>query len=70
MPSPQECQQLKEDLAYLSSPGEEFDRLLTTAVQSGKEEDIQRLEELKDKIIEKKEGLKDIFQKKSVGRKI
>ena len=45
MPS-QECRQFKEDLAGLSSLGEEFDRLLKTAVPSGKEEEvIQRWEE-------------------------
>ncbi len=59
MPSPQECRQLKEDLADLYSLGEEFDRLLKTAVQSGKEEDIQRLEELKLKMTSKKERFKE-----------
>ena len=59
MPSPQECQQLKEDLAYLSSLGEGFDRLLKTALQSGKEEDIQRLEEFKIEMTNKKEGLRE-----------
>jgi len=59
MPSSQECQQLKEDLVSLSSLGEEFEILLTTALQSGKEEDIQKLEELKIKMISKKEGLKE-----------
>ncbi|MDP3792752.1 MAG: hypothetical protein Q8Q89_03395, partial [bacterium] len=61
MPSSQECQQLKENLADLSSLGEEFDRLLKTALQSGKEEDIQRLEELKIEMTGKKEGLREIL---------
>lgn len=59
MPSPQECQQLKKDLTSLSSLGEEFEHLLKTAVQSGKEEDIQRLEELKIEMMSKKEGLRE-----------
>ena len=59
MPSPQECKQLKEDLSSLSSLGEEFEHLLKIAVQSGKEEDIQRLEELKQEMMSKKEGLRE-----------
>src|SRR3989344_6905870 len=59
MPSPQECKQLKEDLSSLSSLGEEFEHLLKIAVQSGKEEDIQILEELKQEMMSKKEGLRE-----------
>ena len=70
MPTPQECQQLKENLADLSSLGKEFDRLLTTArpspeasggtaLQSGKEEDIQKLEELKQEMTSQKEELRE-----------
>src|SRR3989338_4107108 len=59
MPSPQECKQLKKDLTSLSSLGEEFEHLLKIAVQSGKEEDIQRLEELKQEMMSKKEGLRE-----------
>ena len=59
MPSPQECQQLKEELDSLISPEEEFERLLKIALQSGKKEDIQRLEELKMEMSGKKEGLRE-----------
>lgn len=62
MPSPQECQQLKEDFSSLSSLGEEFESLLEQPLRSDSKEDIarlERLEELKKKIIERKEGLRE-----------
>jgi hypothetical protein len=42
-----------------SSPEEEFERLLKEVIRTGKTEDIQRLEELKQVLIQKKEELKE-----------
>src|SRR3989344_3146416 len=59
MPSPQECRQLKEELDSLISPEEEFERLLKTALESGKDEDLEKLEALKQEMTLRKERFKE-----------
>ncbi len=59
MPSPEECQQLKEELDSLISPEEEFERLLKTALESDKDEDLEKLEQLKLEMTLRKEKFRE-----------
>src|SRR3989344_4188437 len=59
MPSKQECRQLKEELDSLISPEEEFELLLKTALESGKDGDLEKLEQLKREMTLRKERFKE-----------